>query len=226
MRRISPLFGLVLTACAIGMVEQEGTIESVRIRESAHQGNIICEATGEYPHVSNLMSRQVEVNINGYLDDFAYGIAKDIEACPDLMKDLVTDGTGLRDTTDVHYAVKLLHQKYLSVVLLRSQNFEGAAHPNNTIETMTFDLRDGQPVELKSLFKEGVDTESLLTEHIRKALKEERVESSYPSETSKPIRQFYLTETSLVLVDLFDIYALQGFEVEIPLVDLKSMLRE
>src|SRR3989344_1952862 len=224
MRRITLCFGLILSACSIGMVEQEGTIESVGIHERAHQGNVICEATGEYPHIGNLLSRQVEVNINAYLDDFAHRLATDIEACPDLMKDLVTDGTALRDTTDVQYAIKLLDQKYLSVVLTRSRYFEGAAHPDNTTETVTFDLRDGQPIALKNLFKESVDVETLLTEHIRKTMKKERMESSYPSETSKPIEKFYLTETALTLVDLFDVNALQGLTVEIPLAELAEVL--
>ena len=224
MKRYAPLLALALTACSIGMVEERGVVTPVALEETATEGPVTCTASGHYLQVTNLMSRQVEVNINGYFDDFAFRVKRDIAACPGLMKDLVTEEAAFTDATTVRYDVKLLNQQYLSVVLTRSQYFEGAAHPNNTIETLTFDLRDGQPVTLKSLFKEGTDIESLLTEHIRTTLKKERVQSAYPSETSKPMEKFYLTETALVLTDLFDVYALQGMTVEIPLTELTEVL--
>ena len=105
-------------------------------------------------------------------------------------------------------------------MLLTSQMLEGAAHPNNSINTFTFDLQSGQTIDLAEYFRDTPGYEEILEQAIAAAL--EREEMEIDPELRNPIKKFYLTRDALVLVDLFDVHVLKGFEVRIPLTDSKE----
>ena len=205
------------------MMEQSASIESITLSERAESDGIVCTAEGSYPHITGLPSVQVEVNINGHFDEYAYGIRDDIEHCPQQLGDLTEDGAEVLDATDVDFEIARLDDSYLSVVLVRSQYFEGAAHPNNHIDTLTFDIVTGQPLHLEDLLTG--DYELQLTRHVAAAVKLKGL-GEYPNDLSNPIHKFYLTEEALVLVDLFSAHAVQAFEVEIPLESLAGIWKE
>ena len=215
---------LALYGCSIEMEETTPQIEGVAVQTTATENGIICIATGVYPQISNLPSRQIEVNINAIFDAYLREIESDISACPALMSDLVVEGSELTDSTNISFSVKRLDDTYASIVLVRSQYFEGAAHPNNSITTYTFSLRDGQTIALSELFTDSTKAEELLTQKINDQLVVDGMESSYPSETSNGLGAYYLTNTDLVLVDLFGVHAMQGYEVAIPFTELSTVL--
>jgi hypothetical protein len=137
---------------------------------------------------------------------------------PDIQEDtsacLKEGGAELTDSTEVDFEVTRLDDHYFSVVLSRSQYLEGAVHPNNSITTLVFDLSTGQPIPLTEFAEESV-----LLEYVQAQVTKEGI-GTYPSETSNPIEKYCLTEESLVLVDLFSVYAVQAFEVEVPLAEI------
>lgn len=209
---------LSLCACSMPLVLEDPVISSVALKEAVSEGDVTCIVEGEYPHISGLASVQVALNINSYFDEFAYGLREDIRHCP--------TGTGtLLDTTQVSFTVTRLDKQYLSVALLASQFTQGAAHPRNSIETFVFDMSTGQPITLSNLFVASTDYSATLEEYVQRKAAEEYL-GDYPSDTTNPIAKFYLTEDSIVLVDLFTIHATQAFEVEILFEELSGLLKE
>jgi hypothetical protein len=61
----------------------------------------------------------------------------------------------LRSFIDMSMSVGLLTSKLLSVTVSSSSYWAGAAHPNNHVFTLTFDLRTGAKVPTRGLFKPG-----------------------------------------------------------------------
>ena len=213
------LSALSLCACSIAMETTEPVIESIALNEKSTAKGIICTATGVYPRISGLSSRQVELNIEGLIELYIYEIREGIRICPSQLEDITEDDTELTDSTDVDFKVTRLDDQYFSVVIVSSQYFEGAAHPNNTIDTMVFDLSTGQYKELEDWFDRDEDYETTLTEFVQKDL-EERGLGDYPSDMSNSVDKYYLTDDAIVLVDLFGTHAQQAIEVEVPLAEI------
>jgi len=211
---------LTLTGCSIDMEETHPVVEQVFLQEEASIDGITCVLEGGYPHIKDLSSVQVEININAALDAFANLTKENVRDCPAQLVELTEDGAETRDTTQVQYDVKLLNADVFSLMLLTSQMLEGAAHPNNSINTFTFDLQSGQTIDLAEYFRDTPGYEEILEQAIAAAL--EREEMEIDPELRNPIKKFYLTRDALVLVDLFDVHVLKGFEVRIPLTDSKE----
>jgi hypothetical protein len=208
---------LLLTGCSIDIEETNPVIEQVFLQEEASIEGITCVLEGGYPHIKDLSSVQVEININAALDEFANTTKENVRDCPAQLVELTEDGAETRDITQVQYDVKLLNADVFSLTLLTSQMLEGAAHPNNSIDTFTFDLQSGQAIDLAEYFRDTPGYEEILEQAIVAAL--QREEMDIDRELRNPTEKFYLTESGLVLVDLFDVHALKGFEVRIPIIE-------
>lgn len=225
MKYYAPLLLLLaLTACAPQISETTGAITDVEISEHASEGGVVCNASGNYPHVSNLSSSQIEANINGYLDEYARQISIDMEHCTNQYADLLAKDGTLMENTDIDYIVTRFDEVYLSILLLRSAYMDGAAHPNNMIDAYVFDMTTGQPLALEDLFAKDSNYMTYLENAVREAAEREDI-GTYPSDTSNPISTYYVTDTDLVLTDLYFVHAIQAFEVAIPLEDITDMLR-
>lgn len=215
---------VLLAACSIDVEETVPTVIPVAVDETTSADGITCTAEGVYPHISNLTSEQIAVNINSVFESYAREIEGNMNTCLAYMQDLLEEDANLTDTTTVAYDVKRLDDHFFSVTLTKSQYFEGAAHPNNSITTYTFSMRDGQPIDLADLFADDVNTEVLLTDLINDQLTAEGIVTPYPSETANGLGSYYLTDDALVLVDLFSVYAVQGIEVRIPFTAIQDEL--
>ncbi|PIR54522.1 hypothetical protein COU75_00375 [Candidatus Peregrinibacteria bacterium CG10_big_fil_rev_8_21_14_0_10_42_8] len=208
---------LFLAGCSIDIEETHPIVEQVFLQEEASNGGIVCTIDGSYPHIKNLSSVQVEVNINATLDELALTMKEVVRNCQETLNDITELDAAVLDSTTVSYDVKLLNDKIFSVTILSSQMLEGAAHPTNTIDAFVFDLSSGQPVTLSDYFANTPGYEGILEQAIVQALQKEDMDLD--GTLRNPVEKFYLTEDALVLVDLFDVYALKGFEVTIPLLD-------
>ena len=207
------LSALSLCACSIDTEELNALVDSISLQEEVTVEGITCRAEGEYPSISGLSSRQIEININSYFDKFAHQIQEEIRNCKEQYASLIEEGTELSENTTVSFRVTRLDDQYLSILLLKSKYFDGAAYPNNTIDTFVFDLSTGQPLQIEDI------TSTDLLPFVQKQFTKEHL-GEYPSETSNPIEKFYLTDDALVLVDLFMVHAMQGVEVEVPLAEI------
>ncbi|MDP6561327.1 MAG: hypothetical protein QF793_00190, partial [Candidatus Peribacteraceae bacterium] len=201
---------LSLCACSIEMESQDPVIEPIALQEEYAEGGITCTAEGKVLRVSGLLSKQVEVNINSYFDEYAYQIQEDIRNCSTQYQAIAEEGVELSEHTTVDFHVTLIDDEHLSILLLQSKYFDGAAYPNNSIETFVFDLSTGQPIVLEDF----VNDMQKLTELVSQKTSQEGL--TYPSDTSNAIEKFYLTEDAVVLVDLFSVHAVQAFEVSVP----------
>lgn len=208
---------LFLAGCSIDIEETHPIVEQTFLQEEASDGGIVCTLEGSYPHIKNLSSVQVEVNINAALDEIALNMKEAVRNCPATLSDIIEPDENILDTTTASYDVKLLDDTMFSVVILSSQMFEGAAHPNNSIEAFVFNLSSGQPITLKDYFEDTPGYEDILEQAITQALARE--DMGIDDSVRNPTSKFYLTADSLVLVDLFDVHALKGFEVRIPRTD-------
>jgi len=208
---------LFLAGCSIDIEETHPIVEQIFLQEEASDGGIVCTLEGSYPHIKNLSSVQVEVNINAALDEIALNMKEAVRNCPATLSDIIEPDENILDTTTASYDVKLLDDTMFSVVILSSHMLEGAAHPNNTIDTFVFDLTTGQPITLAEYFEDTPGYEDILEQAITQALQREEI--NIDEAVRNLAHKFYITEDSLVLVDLFDVHALKGFEVRIPRTD-------
>ena len=211
---------LFLTGCSIDIEETSPVVQKVFLKEKSSLNNIVCTLDGSYPHITNLSSVQVEININATMDAFADALKENIRNCPTLLTKNTEEGTKTIDSTTVDYTVTLLNEDFYSVSLLTSQMLEGAAHPQNSIDTFVFDIHTGQPISLKDYFSNTPNYKQQLENAVVLAMKEEGIDID--STLRNPIEKFYLTEQYLVLTDLFDVFTLKGFEVKIPFTDIKK----
>ncbi len=215
----------LLVGCTPTLSETEPRVLNKSVDMQRETDGIICIATGMYPNIENLQSTQVEANINSVLNAYYYRVERDMKNCPELLAELVEEDSEVIDTTDLSYFVKRLDDDYFSVVLVRSQYFEGAAHPNNSLETYTFNLMDGQPIALSEWFTSPEVGEVFLIEKINDQLAADDMDMTYPSDTSNGLGTYYVTDDALVLTDLYSVHAVQGYEVRIPFSEMTDVMR-
>ncbi len=194
------------------METTEPVIESIALEQEYSKDGITCTAEGTYPRISELASTLVAVNINSYFNEYAFQLQQDILNCAEQYEDIDL----IKENTTVDFHVALLNDTYLSILLLQSKYFDGAAYPNNSIESFVFDLSTGQPIVLEDF----VNDMQKLTELVSQKTSQEGL--TYPSDTSNAIEKFYLTEDAVVLVDLFSVHAVQAFEVSVPLEEISD----
>jgi len=165
-----------------------------RIREESEKLKVDIQ----YPEVSGL-GPSVDSAINEPLKDWALealaGGRRAVESAaraPEAPKqsEVVAD-----------YRVALNQDSLLSIVLTNYTYVAGAAHGLTVQTSDTFDLRTGRIYALQDLFQPGVDYIALLTEEVKRQIRERGLEESLltPFESVKPTQKWYLTGDSLVL---------------------------
>lgn len=132
------------------------------------------------------------------------------------------------ETTTVSYNVKLSTGDLVSLTYAASSYFEGAAHPNNRIEAYTIDLENRSIVPFEGLLRANSDDEfdDLLYAAVAEAFSASGAEPYFDQRTfdaqyTRESYDFYLTRDALVVVNLFDVHAIQGLEASIPFFKLK-----
>ena len=125
-----------------------------------------------------------------------------------------------------NFTVKLKTDTFLSIHSDFSSYQEGNAYPNNTFKTYNFDLTTGKQIPFDSLFKKDkkfiVPLHKFMTEVM---LKDKSISDKEEFIALKKNQyDYYLTADSLVLINLFDIHALQAVEVKIPYEKIKKYL--
>jgi hypothetical protein len=71
------------------------------------------------------------------------------------------------------YEVAYLNASIFSVAFTESEYIAGAAHPDNFVNTMTYDLRSGNRIVLGDLFEDGSDYLKIISEYSISALKKQ-----------------------------------------------------
>lgn len=176
----------------------------------------LCVVDITYPHIEGLPNRTAQENINATLEaQFLFVLGPDGATCPQ------TDLNPSHSFTDsISYDVQLNARGLLSVRYLETSYIKDAPYPNNSDKSFTFHLTDGHLYSYGELFREG--SLSRIHSLVRESLQKQGI--TLLDEAMKRTYDFYLTNDSVVLWNLFDIHAIQGTEVRLPLVNVANIV--
>lgn len=121
------------------------------------------------------------------------------------------------------------NQHGLFSIVLEAYSFTGGAHGMTTRTPYTVNLLTGETYQLGDLFKPGVDYIRILSDEIKKQMKERDLEQYLlqPFEAIKPDQKFYIEDGNLVIFfDLYEYFPYAwGFqEFPIPMASLQRYL--
>ncbi|WP_346267717.1 DUF3298 and DUF4163 domain-containing protein [Sporosarcina sp. E16_3] len=127
-----------------------------------------------------------------------------------------------------NYELKNNQRGILSLNLI-VYSFTGGANGLTISKSLTFDTKTGKQYELKDLFKTGSDYEKMLSDIIRKRIKDWNIQlSDPPFKGIRSDQDFYIADTSLVIyfqqIEITPHY--WGFPYfPIPILDLADIIK-
>jgi len=199
------------------------------VHESRRSKENYCNFDISYPQAHIEGNADLEAWLNTYLKVQFVPSEAQLADCESSVKDITTEP--IVQTTTVSYNVKLSSGDLVSLMDIESSYFEGAAHPNNNIQAFTIDLANRAVVSYGSLLQPGSAkaVNELVYAAVADAFAAEGedpyfTKADFLADYAKDNYDFYLTGDSLVIVNLFDVHALQGIEAKVPLFKLKPYL--
>lgn len=125
-----------------------------------------------------------------------------------------------------NFSVKLKTESILSIHSEFSSFTEGNAHPNNVYKAYNFDLNTGKIISFESLFKRDAKFLIPLHKYMAESLLKDKsiTEKEEFIALKKNKYDFYLTPEGIILINLFDIHAMQSVEARVPFEKIKKYL--
>jgi len=200
-------------------------VETVQLQRESEDGD--CLINIKYPQVKNSTDIVIQEKINSKLKSLflqAPSRTLNIQEC-------ITDGSYSRFREAKFswisdYKIGLNRQGVLSIDGYAS--LTPGAHPLNLAKTISFKLEDGSIYEYDDLFNPNSNYPEKINQLIPKKIQDyleshasqhqlnaDEIQDIVNQFQPKQEYQFYLNNQRLVLVDIFDIHALQGIRVEI-----------
>lgn len=142
----------------------------------------------KYPIVQNMADIDVQKKVN-----------ESINETVDVYKKLYYPDDEFKQTINVNYDLMRKTEDTLSIRFFISLYTEGAAHPNNLIDGVTFDLNTGNNLALDDLFKEDVNYKEKLNKILNDKVNALGYELFEPYKGIEEEQGFYLTNNSLVI---------------------------
>jgi hypothetical protein len=127
---------------------------------------------------------------------------------------------------EINYETKMNEGYLLSIYYFAIGYVSGAPHPNQVFKGITINLKDGEVLNYRNIFKPNSNYASVLNKEIFNGLKELEVISSNEEfdDIRKDEYEFYFTKDSINIINLYDIYVMQSLEVKIPLKNIRKVL--
>lgn len=125
------------------------------------------------------------------------------------------------------YDITKKTEEVLSLYFVISLYTEGAAHPNNLIDGVTIDLKTGRELQLKDLFKEGVECKQILNQILNRKISDLEYELFEEFKGVEDEQGFYMTDSGLVIYYQEYVYtphAIGPLEIEVPCDEIVSVL--
>lgn len=168
----------------------------------------------KYPQLKNLKNSITQTKINKILDkNFTeYKNAK----CSDFV-----NNESYQEETE--FKTKLQKENILSIYYFNSGYVKGAAHPSNVISAYNFNTKTGTLLSLKDIFKTNTNFRNKIKALIVKDLNKNNL-PVYAADKNE--YEFYLTNNSLVIINLFDNHAFQSYETIINYKDIRDMINQ
>ncbi|GAA0179156.1 hypothetical protein SH2C18_20760 [Clostridium sediminicola] len=145
-----------------------------------------------YPEVLNLSDKQVADKIKNIIEE-RFSL-KD--------ESIGTEGEDEEDfkqTLTVTYEITQKSNDILSIKILSSNFMEGAAHPSNYLDGITFDMKTGELITLEHLFKEDGNYISALNEILNKKVDELEFKLFDEYKGIEEEQGYYLTDSRIVI---------------------------
>lgn len=204
-------------------VSDENNGESYEIlSETYTEINEKVETNIKYPVLVNMKDKKIE-------DSFNNVIKERVDEYKNLYNRNDTDDKEtLKQTIFVDYEILRKEKDYISLKLIISLYTEGAAHPNNFLDSITFDLETGSELRLKDLFKEDSDYEKTLNEVLNEKVKELEYELFEEYKGLEEHQQFYLTDNGLAIYYqpyVYTPHAVGPLILEVPFAEIKDILK-
>ncbi|MCB1179357.1 MAG: DUF4163 domain-containing protein [Leptospiraceae bacterium] len=127
---------------------------------------------------------------------------------------------------EINYEVKLNQGYMLSIYYFAVGYLSGAPHPENVNKGFTINLLTGEFLGYRDIFRPNSNFSSVLNKEIFEGLKELAVigsEEEY-TEVQKKEYDFYFTKDAINIINLYEIYAMQSLEIQIPIKKLQKVL--
>lgn len=200
-------------------------IKAFKLKRQSADGRCVIDI--EYPQIEGLTDPSVQQRVNSKLrNQFlqAPGRTLNVRKC-------TSDDAYLRSKEDIFgwksgYEIGLNQRGVLSINGYAS--LTPGAYPLNLAKTITFNLKDGSVYSYSSLFKLNSGYVNLVNQLIREEIREYlesnaslnqldsgEIQNVLSQFQPKKQYQFYLSNQGLVLVDIFDVHALQAIKAEI-----------
>ena len=155
-----------------------------------------------YPVVSGLHNLNVQRKINNNILSLAYQMIKD----QGYYENPQTTMTG-------YYEIKTNERGILSLSLT-NYAFSGGAHGMTIMKSLTFNIETGKMYSLGDLFKSGSDYVNVLSEIIKKQIKERDIPTIEEFDQIRPNQDFYIADKALVVY--FQLYKLAPYVYGFP----------
>lgn len=127
------------------------------------------------------------------------------------------------------YSIPYHKDHIISIVFNQTGYLPGAAHPNNSIHSITIDLSNGKALSLRDMFRKNVDYRSALNKIIFGQLHQRNIPIFSEFKGINPNQEFYLTREALVIYYQEEIYtphAVVPLVFTIPYKELANILKQ
>lgn len=157
------------------------------------------------PQITGLKSREVENRINHVIHHTAV----------ELYHQQLNSQSGTLVDMYGHYEIKTNERGLLSLILSNAAYSKPMAHGNTLAKSLTFDTATGHIYTLPELFKPGSNYMTVLTEMIKKQIKQRDLPLIVDFTSIKPDQDFYLADKALIVY--FVLYEITPYYVGFPM---------
>ncbi|MEZ0375462.1 MAG: hypothetical protein ACAI44_40615 [Candidatus Sericytochromatia bacterium] len=170
----------------------------------------------EYPQVAG------KPTVNAKLKAAFLPTPAHLKEMDDLIGELNAESGPTTYAEEIKGSVTLHNERVISVHYEGLGMLTPSAHPSKIIGGLTLELKTGRTLKLKDVLKAGALP--LVKQEALKALKPILETTTIPEVSKAGDFDFYLTKDKLVLINLFDSYAVASVEAEIPRAKLNGSL--
>ena len=172
-----------------------------------------------YPQLAGLANQQAEKDINRAILQTVQGLIHEQQRVQ------VPGNTQMQGS----YEIKTNERGIFSVTLSNYAYTPQMAHGMTFLGSVTANIQTGKLYTLRDLFKPGSDYVKVLSENIKRQIKERDIPTLGNFTTIKPDQDFYLADKSLVIY--FQLYEITPYYVGFPMFpisvyDLQSIIDE
>lgn len=113
------------------------------------------------------------------------------------------------------YEIKTNERNVLSLTLSNYAYAYHHAHGLTLLKSLTFDVQTGKSYKLKELFKPGSDYVKVLSDIVKKQIKDRQIQSLEPFTQISPNQDYYIADKALVI--FFQLYEITPYYYGFPM---------